>query len=64
MAYSAEIKSEQPIAKAIVNRASEKNIFSLQITAFNSISGHGVVAKLNDQEIFVGSLRIAYNNKE
>ena len=64
LAYSAEIKSEQPIAKAIVNRASEKNIFSLQITAFNSISGHGVVAKLNDQEIFVGSPRIAYNNKE
>ncbi len=58
LAYSAEIKSEHPIAKAIVNRASEKNIPSLSITAFNSISGHGVVAKLKEQEIFVGSPRV------
>ena len=57
LAYSAETKSEHPIAKAIVNRASEKNIPSLQVTAFNSISGHGVVAKLKEQQIFVGSPR-------
>ena len=58
LAYSAEIKSEHPIAKAIVNRASEKNISSLSITAFNSISGHGVVAKLREQQIFVVSPRV------
>lgn len=57
LAYSAETKSEHPIAKAIVNKASEKNIPSLQVTAFNSISGHGVVAKLKEQQIFIGSPR-------
>ncbi len=62
LAYSAEIKSEHPIAKAIVNKASEKNIPSLQITAFNSISGHGVVAKLKEQQIFIGSPRVNNND--
>jgi Cu+-exporting ATPase len=57
LAYSAETKSEHPIAKAIVNRASKKNIPSLQVTAFNSISGQGVVAKLKEQQIFIGSPR-------
>jgi P-type Cu+ transporter len=57
LAYSAETKSEHPIAKAIVNKASETNMPSLQVTAFNSISGHGVVAKLKKQQIFIGSPR-------
>lgn len=64
LAYSAEVKSEHPIAKAIVNKASEKNIPSLSITAFNSISGHGVVAKLKEQQIFVVSPRFAENNNK
>ena len=64
LACSAEIKSEHPIAKAIVNRASEKNIPSLQVTSFNSIAGHGVVAKLREQRIFIGSPKVNnnYNN--
>jgi Cu+-exporting ATPase len=62
LAYSAEIKSEHPIAKAIVNSASKKNIPSLQVTSFNSIAGHGVVAKLREQQIFIGSPRVNNNN--
>ncbi|HEX2408962.1 MAG TPA: heavy metal translocating P-type ATPase, partial [Nitrososphaeraceae archaeon] len=57
MAYSVEVKSEHPIAKAIVNKASGKNIPTLSVTAFNSISGHGVIAKLKEQELFIGSPR-------
>ena len=57
MAYSVEVKSQHPIAKAIVNKSSEKNISSLSVTAFNSIPGHGVIAKLKEQEIFLGSPR-------
>jgi P-type Cu+ transporter len=62
LAYSAEIKSEHPIAKAIVNNAFKKNIPSLQVTSFNSIAGHGVVAKLREQQIFIGSPRVNNNN--
>ncbi len=64
LAYSAEIKSEHPIAKAIVNKAYEKNIPSIQVTAFNSLSGHGVVAKFKGQEIFVGTPRIPYDGND
>ena len=39
LAYSAEIKSEHPIAKAIVNKAIEQSIPSLDVSEFNSISG-------------------------
>ncbi|HET9774847.1 MAG TPA: copper-translocating P-type ATPase [Nitrososphaeraceae archaeon] len=62
LAYSTEVKSEHPIAKAIVNKASERNIPSLQVSAFNSIAGHGVIAKLKEQEIFVGRPRINYRS--
>lgn len=58
LAYSLETKTEHPIAKAIVNKASEKNIPSLQINKFNIISGYGITAKIKEQQIFVGSPRI------
>jgi Cu+-exporting ATPase len=64
LAYSTEVKSEHPIAKAIVNKASERNIPSLQVSAFNSIAGHGVIAKLKKQEIFVGRPRINYRSSD
>ena len=44
LASSAEIKSEHPIAKAIVNKAKEQSIPTLDVSEFNSISGYGVVA--------------------
>jgi Cu+-exporting ATPase len=55
LASSAEIKSEHPIAKAIVNRAKEQSITNLDVTEFNSISGYGVVASHLEKKIFVGS---------
>ena len=39
LASSAEIKSEHPIAKAIVNKAKEQFIPTLDVSEFNSISG-------------------------
>ncbi|HET7148585.1 MAG TPA: copper-translocating P-type ATPase [Candidatus Nitrosopolaris sp.] len=55
LASSAEIKSEHPIAKAIVNKAQEQSISTLDVTEFNSISGYGVVASNLGRRIFVGS---------
>src|SRR5712691_5819554 len=55
LASSAEIKSEHPIAKAIVNRAKGQSIPTLDVSEFNSISGYGVVASHLEKRIFVGS---------
>jgi Cu+-exporting ATPase len=55
LASSAEIKSEHPIAKAIVNKAKEQFLPTLDVSEFNSISGFGVVASNLEKRIFVGS---------
>jgi P-type Cu+ transporter len=55
LASSAEIKSEHPIAEAIVTKAREQSIPTLDVSEFNSISGYGVVASRLEKRIFVGS---------
>lgn len=62
LAASAEIRSEHPIAQAIVKKASEQNITPIEVSDFTSISGHGVVAMHRQNKIFVGSPRAANNN--
>jgi Cu+-exporting ATPase len=56
LAASAEIKSEHPIAQAIVRKASEKSIPTLNVSEFNSLTGRGVVASYFEKRIFVGKL--------
>jgi Cu+-exporting ATPase len=55
LASSVEVKSEHPIAQAIVKKASERSIPPLGISEFFSVSGHGVVASYQERRIFVGS---------
>lgn len=55
LASSSEIKSEHPIAQAIVKKAYEKNISVLEVNEFNSITGQGIVAKYQQKRIFVGN---------
>jgi P-type Cu+ transporter len=62
LAFSAEIKSEHPIAQAIVKKASEQLIPVLKVSDFDSISGHGVVASYLQKRIFVGNPRELNNN--
>lgn len=52
---SAEINSEHPIAKAIVNAASEKNLKTLKTESFEAVAGKGLSAKINGHEIFIGN---------
>jgi Cu+-exporting ATPase len=59
IASSLENRSEHPIAQAITSKASEQSIPTLEVSQFNSISGHGIMAFYQDKRIFVGSLTSA-----
>ncbi len=55
--YTASIEylSEHPLAYAIVQRAKSKKINLADVKGFSSISGKGVVGKIEDKEILIGN---------
>lgn len=55
LAYSLEIKSEHPLAKAIVEKAEEMQISSLDIKNFESKTGNGLCGTLENSKIYAGS---------
>ncbi len=55
IAYSLEIKSEHPLAKAIVAYAEENQISSKITTDFNAFPGGGVQAKVDNEAVFGGN---------
>lgn len=55
LAYSLEIKSEHPLAKAIVEKAEEMQISSLDIKDFESKTGNGLCGSLDNSKIYAGS---------
>jgi Cu+-exporting ATPase len=57
IAASSETKSEHPIAQAIVKRAKEEKIALLEVTEFNTVTGHGVMAKYDQKQILITSPR-------
>ncbi len=57
MAASSEIKSEHPIAQAIVKKAREEKIALLEVSEFDTMIGHGIMAKYNQKRILVTSPR-------
>lgn len=56
-ASSLESKSEHPLAKAVVQKAIDSNIKTLDITDFKSLTGNGVSAKINGKTIVGGSVK-------
>ena len=52
---SVEAKSEHPIALAIVQAATEKQVSLLPVTEFDSITGSGIEALVNGQRIQIGA---------
>lgn len=55
IAYSLEIKSEHPLAKAIVEKAEERQISSLDVTDFEAKTGNGLCGALENSKIYAGS---------
>lgn len=56
-ASSLESKSEHPLAKAVVQKAIDNNIKTLDTTDFKSLTGNGVSAKINGKTIVGGSVK-------
>ncbi len=54
-AYSVEIKSEHPLAKAIISKAEEENIKPYEVTNFAAESGNGLSAEYNGVKLVGGS---------
>ncbi|MBQ8767654.1 MAG: heavy metal translocating P-type ATPase [Clostridia bacterium] len=57
IAYSLEIKSEHPLAKAIVEKGNELNISAVDMQNFKALSGNGVTAELKGKTVYGGSLK-------
>jgi Cu2+-exporting ATPase len=53
--YTIEVQSEHPLAQAIVERLKEKNVQSIQLTKFESITGKGVQAHVNQTFFYLGN---------
>lgn len=56
VAYSLEIKSEHPLAKAIVKKADEMKISAVNVEVFMSLAGNGVQGKIENQSFYGGNL--------
>lgn len=57
LAYSAEIKSEHPLAKAIVSKAKELSAPLIESSDFHSVTGSGITAVINSNQVIAGSLK-------
>lgn len=54
-AYSIEIKSEHPLAKAVIAKAQEIGLVPYEITDFKAESGNGLSGEYNGEKIIGGS---------
>ncbi len=61
-AYSLEIKSEHPLARAIVKRAEQENVVAKEVEAFSVLPGNGLLAQLDGAQLLGGSLRFVSNH--
>ena len=56
-AYSAEKKSEHPLAGAIVKFGDENSVSAIEVNDFKTLSGSGIEGKINGKTVICGSLK-------
>ncbi len=56
-AYALEIKSEHPLAHAIVEKAKEEKVFAKKIKDFSIVPGNGLSAMVGEEKLFGGNLK-------
>ncbi len=64
LAYSLEIKSEHPLAKAVKNRAEELGITADETSDFEVFAGNGLSARIENSEIIGGNLKFITEKAE
>lgn len=57
LAAAVEAKSEHPLAQAIAQKAAERNLKIPEVKGFQSETGQGVYAQINEETVYVGNLR-------
>ncbi|MBQ7986197.1 MAG: heavy metal translocating P-type ATPase [Clostridia bacterium] len=57
LAYSLELKSEHPLAKAITQKALEESVTPLETENFEALTGNGAVATINGSVVLGGNLK-------
>ncbi len=57
LAYNLEIKSEHPLAKAIVAVGTDKGLKAQEITEFKAVAGNGLTAKCDGIHVCAGNLK-------
>lgn len=63
IAASVEKNSEHPLAQAIVNNARQEKIELLEVEKFQAIPGHGVLAKIENKKILLGTRKLMDDNQ-
>jgi Cu+-exporting ATPase len=58
IAASAELNSEHPLAKAIVNEAIERKLTPYQVSGFENIPGKGIICQINGKTIAIGNEKL------
>lgn len=61
IAYSMEVKSEHPLAKAVVKKGESENITPTECESFNSVTGNGIEAVLGGKKAYAGNLKFIEN---
>ena len=56
LAAALEQRSEHPLARAVMLRAEEDQLFVSEVSDFRALPGNGLTATLNDEELLGGSL--------
>ncbi|MBU1102040.1 heavy metal translocating P-type ATPase [Patescibacteria group bacterium] len=63
IAASVERYSEHPLAQAIVNKAKEEKLELSDVQNFQALPGRGVLAKLQDRQILLGTRKLMSENQ-
>lgn len=56
-AASIQAGNEHPLAKAVVDKATEKQIYFIPVTNLTTLPGYGVEAQLQDEKYIIGNMK-------